>query len=550
MRLPKPFHQALWLFLACALPILAGTPDLALIPQPAKISYQHGALKLSGPITVAPASEGPELKEAAALLYSAVAMDLGATAGPSHRPARATFLLLIDTKISGTEAYRLDITPRQARLAAPNAAGLFYGIQTLRQLLFQARATHALPCLRIEDQPRFSWRGMHLDVSRHFFPPAFIKRYLDVLALHKMNVFHWHLTDDHGWRIEIKAYPKLTSVGAWREPKDANAWIYAPERSMDPAKRTYGGFYTQDEVRDIVRYAAKRHIRVIPEIEMPAHSMAALDAYPELSCTGKPFVPPAVLNEQTEFTDPFCAGNEGTFTFLEGVLTEVMALFPDGDLHLGADEARKTSWQACPKCQARMKELGLKDEEALQSWFMKRMATFLAAHGKRAIGWDEMIQGGLPQGSLMMHWRSWLGDGAVIQATREGHDVVRTAADGLYFQPPATYKPSDTSGPGLPEYVQKILRFQPIPAVLNAREQRRILGVEACIWTEDLATEAQVMQSLLPALTPLAEVAWRGPGAGPAQFEPRLKPHLRFLDACGYEHAPLPATSDGTPKKR
>jgi hexosaminidase len=506
--------------------------DLPLIPYPTRLERQAGTLSLRGRITVASAPKEPALKAASALLCAAVSSELGVAAVPSQQPAQATLILALDPRLHGAESYKLRITPRQARLTAATSAGLFYGVQTLRQLLFQGRESRTLPCLRIVDQPRFPWRGMHLDVSRHFFPVPLIKRYLDVLALHKLNVFHWHLTDDHGWRLEIKRYPRLTSVGAWREPKDGNAWLYDPNRSLDPARRTYGGFYTQDEVREIVRYAAARHIRVIPEIEMPAHAMAAMEAYPELSCTGQPFVPPRVVNEATEFTDPFCAGNDATFTFLEGVLTEVMALFPDRDIHLGGDEARKTTWKACPRCQARMRALGLKDEEALQGWFMQRMTRFLAQHQRRAIGWDEMAQGGLPEGSLMMHWRSWLGDTGVVQAVRSGHDVVRTSIADLYFGPKHPQGPEDGFGSGLPRYLARILSFDPVPAALTPPEAKHILGLEGCIWTEEIGTEAELWQALVPAVSPLSEVAWHGVGATqPEVFQLRLQRHLSFLAA-------------------
>jgi hexosaminidase len=531
MGVPHRF-KVICLLLTGALPLLSQAPEPVLIPQPTRFENRAGVLTLRGPITVACTSRCPEAQAAAELLCSAVSTDLGEPASRTRYQARATFVLSIRPGTGVDESYRLDVEPHQARLAAATSAGLFYGVQTLRQLLFQARDLKELTCLSIQDRPRFPWRGMHLDVSRHFFPVAFIKRYLDVLALHKLNVFHWHLTDDHGWRLEIKRYPRLTSVGAWREPKDGNEWIYAPERSMDPAKRTYGGFYTQDEVRDVVRYAAARHIRVIPEIDVPGHSMAALDAYPELSCTGRPFLPPKVVNEQTEFTDPFCAGNEATFTFLEGVLTEVMTLFPDRDIHLGADEVRKSSWKACPKCQARLHALGLKDEEALQGWFMQRLARFLATHHRRAVGWDEMAQGGLPKGSMMMHWRTWLGTAAVIQAVRLGHDVVRTSMDDLYFSPSDASKPSGASGADLPKRLTRILRFQPVPAELSRAEARHIKGVEGCIWTETIATEAGVMRALLPSLCALSELAWSEPPEA-ASFGVRLPEFKRFLRVQG-----------------
>jgi hexosaminidase len=531
MDVPPPL-KALGLLLAIALPGHSGALEPALIPQPTRLEKRAGALTLRGPVTVACAVKGAEARAVAELLCTAIASDLGEPAMRTTHRDRASFLLSIRPGAAGDESYRLDITPQQARLMAATPAGLFYGVQTLRQLLFQGRDSKALPCLSIQDQPRFPWRGMHLDVSRHFFPVPVIKRYLDVLALHKMNVFHWHLTDDHGWHLEIRRYPRLTRVGAWREPKDGNEWIYATERSMDPAKRTCGGFYTQAEVREVVRYAATRHIRVVPEIDVPGHSMAALDAYPELSCTGMPFVPPKVVNEQTEFTDPFCAGNEATFRFLENVLLEVMALFPDPDLHLGADEVRKSSWRVCPKCQARMHALGLKDEEALQGWFMQRLARFLASHHRRAVGWDEMAQGGLPKGSLMMHWRTWLGDAAVIQAARTGHDVVRTSMDDLYFFPLEDSKSTGTAGSGPSNHLTRILRYQPIPAGLSKAEARRIKGVEGCIWTETVSTEADVMRALLPSLCALSEVAWsESPGA--ATFGERLPELRRFLAARG-----------------
>ncbi len=520
---------------------LGAQPEPPLIPRPARVSIQPGVLQLGSHLTVACATAEPALLGVAVDLEAAVRADLARPVARTKRPAQATFRLSMSKAIQGAEAYRLEITPRQIQLQAAAPAGLFYGLQTLRQLLFQARGTGALPCLVIQDRPRFPWRGMHLDVSRHFFPVPFIKRYLDVLARHKLNVFHWHLTDDHGWRLEIKRHPRLTAFGAWREPRTGNDWLYAPKRSMELAKRTYGGFYTQDDVREVLRYAAARHIRVIPEIEMPAHSMAALDAYPELSCSGRPFEPPTEITPANEFTDPYCAGNEAVFSFLEEVLTEVMALFPDRDIHLGADEARKTSWQACAKCQGRMRELGLKNEEELQGWFMKRMAGFVTRHGKRPIGWDEMAQGGLPPGSLMMHWRSWLGDSAVVVAARNGHEVVRTSIDALYFRPPQALNPRESQGSPLPEYLHRVFRYQPIPAALTPVEAQRVVGVEGCIWTEDVATEADAMQTLLPSLAPLAEVAWSGPGTtAPADFMRRLRPHLRYLAASGVEHAPLP----------
>jgi hexosaminidase len=373
-------------------------------------------------------------------------------------------------------------------------------------------------------------------VSRHFFPKDFIKKFLDMLALYKINTFHWHLTDDHGWRIEIHRYPRLTEFGAWREQdKIADRWLYDPDRSQDINKRTYGGFYTQAEIREIINYASERYITVVPEIEMPAHSLAVLDSYPELSCTGKPFVPPRPpITAKNKLTDPFCVGNDKVFRFLEDVLSEVAALFPSIYIHCGGDEARKSSWEACPKCRQRMRALGLKNARELQSYFMKRIQKFVAARHKRMIRWDEILEGGLAPEAIVMNWRSKKGG---VAAVRQGHDVVITDSRYVYFDTCCYQRPRQDGEPGFTWAMRRIYQYNPLPSALTSEEQKHILGVQGCIWTEQVNTERKAMEALLPALCPLSELAWIGPTPQRwPDFERRLERHYAFLDSRHIEH--------------
>ena len=366
-----------------------------LIPLPALLRPDAGTLDLRCPwVVVADAA------------LAAFTQRLQAEVGPLHpasdlnclRATPISLRLIAPDSLLDQEWYSLKVATDGIAIAAVSEAGLYRGTRTLVQLLEQGRAAATLPCLTISDQPRFAWRGMHLDVCRHFFPVPFIKKYIDLLARYKMNSFHWHLTDDQGWRIEIKKYPKLTSVGAWRKGSQVGAYA---AMTFDTVR--YGGFYTQDEVREVVAYAAERHINVVPEIEMPGHAMAALTAYPQMGCTGGPY---EVQRGWGVFPDVFCAGNDSVFTLLEGVLTEVMALFPSTIIHIGGDECPKERWKTCPQCQARMKAEGLKDEHELQSYFIGRIGKFMEDHGRRIIGWDEILEGGaLPPKSAVMSWR-------------------------------------------------------------------------------------------------------------------------------------------------
>lgn len=435
-----------------------------------------------------------------------------------------TITSLIQLTANGAEAlpnegYRLTVTPSKITIVGKDA-GLFYGVQTLIQLLADSKTqgTTFLNCMAIEDHPRFTYRGMHLDVSRHFFPASFIKQYLDLLSAYKINTFHWHLTDDQGWRIEIKKYPRLTEIGSLR--------VQTP--SEQSADTTYGGFYTQDEIKDIVKYASERYITIVPEIEMPGHSMAALAAYPELSCN-----PNRTYKVATDWHVPdgvYCP-TEYTFGFLEDVLTEVMALFPGKYIHIGGDEVPKSVWHASPFCRHLIKSLKLKNEKGLQSYFVQRIEKFLNENGRSIIGWDEILQGGLAPNATVMNWR---GEAAGIAAARQGHQVIMASQNaGLYFDKTQSKSKQEPVSIGGYAPLQKTYAYNPVPTVLTAEQQANIIGVQANLWTEYITNKEQVEYMLLPRLLALAEIAWTPLANKNYQdfFETRLPRHLSRLDA-------------------
>jgi hexosaminidase len=409
----------------------------------------------------------------------------------------------------GNEAYRLRVAPDGAVLEAVSPTGFFYGVQTVLQLLpaevFSGKAAAVpltLPCVEIQDAPRLPWRGMMLDCSRHFFPKGFVLKYIDFLAMHKMNTFHWHLTDDQGWRIEIKKYPRLTEVGAWRVDREDAPWNARPPQTAEE-KATYGGFYTQDDIREVVAYAKSRFITVVPEVEMPGHCLSAVASYPQYSCKGGPFtVPPGGV---WPILDVYCPGNEGTFKFLENILSEVCDLFPGDYIHIGGDEVDKATWKACPKCQARIKKEGLKDEEELQSYFVKRIEKFLNSKGKKLIGWDEILQGGLAPNAAVMSWRGTEGG---IAAARAGHDVVMSPTTHCYFD----YYQGDPASepPGIGGYLplSRVYSFNPTPAELTPEEAAHIIGAQANLWTEYVPTTEHAEYMTFPRIAAIAEVGW------------------------------------------
>ncbi len=421
------------------------------------------------------------------------------------------------------EGYELTIDENGIKIEG-DAAGVFYGVQTLTQLLAEADGKTVVPYVHIIDNPRFGWRGMHLDVSRHFFDKEFVKKYIDILAKHKLNVFHWHLTDDHGWRIEIDKYPKLTEVGAWRLGDGMEKpWTY-DVNGAEEGKPKYGGFYTKDDIREVLAYAKERFVTVVPEIELPAHSWAALHAYPNLSCTGKDWH----LGKEWSFSDPFCTGNEDTFTFFEDVLTEVIDLFPSQYIHIGGDEAQKTRWEECSKCQIRIKSEGLENEHELQSYFIKRIEKFVSSKGRKIIGWDEILEGGLAPGAAVMSWR---GEKGGIEAAKQKHDVIMTPGEQLYFN----HAQSNPELEGVPRAriidLEIVYNYNPVPQELNEEEKKYIKGVEACLWSEYLYTEALAMDRLLPRVLALSEIAWVDhQDKDWNRFQEKITKHLSYLD--------------------
>ncbi len=436
------------------------------------------------------------------------------------------------------ESYRLVVSEAGISIAAADHAGLFYGLQTLSQLLPPGIGDGAGPgaasiqvsSVEIDDAPRFSYRGMHLDVARHFFGTDFVKRYIDMLARYKLNRFHWHLTEDQGWRIQIDRYPKLTEVGAYR----AQTHIGHGREDFNGDGQRYGGFYTKEEIRDIVAYAQARYVTIVPEIEMPGHSLAALAAYPELACTEGPF---EVGQTWGVFEDIYCPSDE-TFAFLENVLSEVIELFPGELIHVGGDEAPKVRWEESDFVQELKEREGLADEDEVQSWFIQRIERFLNANGRRLIGWDEILEGGLAPNATVMSWRGTVGG---IEAATQGHDVVMTPYSHLYLD---FYQTADQEsepfaiGGFLP--LDTVYSYEPVPDELTAAEARHILGAQANVWTEYMTTEDHVEYMVFPRMFALSEVVWSPRERRNFEgFVERLDWHFARLEALGVNYRPL-----------
>jgi hexosaminidase len=519
-----------------------GSTAIAIVPLPSKLTPKAGVFTVtaSTPI-VADSAVLAQARQLAAMLAPATAFDLPVRVGPA--PAGAHVALRQQkalVKVLGDEGYRLDVTPRAITIRAATAAGVFYGLQTLRQLFPPAVYREApvtgvswrVPAVSIEDTPRFRWRGAHLDVSRHFQPKEFVKKYIDLLAVHRMNRFHWHLTDDQGWRIEIKRYPRLTDIAAWRKETLIGRHREGPTAQFD-GKR-HGGFYTQDDVREIVAYAAARFVTVVPEIEMPGHSQAVIAAYPELGSTTEAAEPRTIWG-----ISPFLLNADAsTIAFMQNVLEEVLTLFPSPWIHVGGDEAVKTQWKASPRIQERIKELGLKNEEELQSWFIRQMDTFLTKKGRRLIGWDEILEGGLAENATVMSWRGIEG---AVTAARAGHDAVLTPTSHTYFD---YYQVKDTTreplaiGGFLP--LDKVYTWEPMPESIEPQFQKHILGVQGQLWSEYLPGPKAVEYMAYPRLTALAEVAWTPTALRQFdEFRSRLAVHLERLRILDVNFRPL-----------
>jgi len=482
----------------------------SLIPLPVSQSWHKGIFTFSDQTNIIVSPLNSETKLSADLLALLIKNPTGSLLAVSggEKPTGGSVFMVLDATVKNPEGYSLTVSPKGVTLRAKTAVGLFYGVQTIRQLLpvevekptLVAGIKLSLPACEIADEPRFAYRGMHLDVGRHLFPVACIKRYIDMLALHKMNTFHWHLTEDQGWRIEIKKYPRLTEIGAFR--KETVAGAQKRENNTFDGK-PYGGFYTQDEVREIVAYAGSKFITVIPEIEMPGHAIAALTSYPELSCTGGPF---EVRKLWGVDEDVFCAGNEQVFNFLQDVLTEVMELFPSKYIHIGGDECPKKRWEKCPKCQKRIKDEGLKNEFELQSYFIRRIEKFVSSKGRNIIGWDEILEGGLAPGATVMSWR---GEAGGIEAAKSGHNVIMTPGKYTYF---CYYQSENHDGQplALGGYVplEVVYGYNPTPKELSAEEQKHILGVQGCLWSEQIPTPEVLEFMAYPRTFAIAETGW------------------------------------------
>lgn len=481
-------------------------------------------------------SDSPLTQEVASILYTATWLNPEVVT--TRTPADTVISLTLSKAVAHPEGYHLTVDSTGVFIEASTEAGLFYGIQTLRQLL-PPEATHTDPSLAprdtewkipfvvIKDSPRFQYRGMHLDVARHFFPVDFIKRYIDLLALHKMNRFHWHLTDDQGWRIEIKKYPKLTEAGAWRDStliKNYGSGVYD--------HIPYGGYYTQKEVKEIVDYAKSKYVTVIPEIEMPGHSSAALAAYPEYGCFDKEY---QVQSTWGVFEDVYCPKEE-TFAFLQDVLDEVIELFPSKYIHIGGDEAPKKQWKESEISREVIRREGLKDEYELQSYFIRRIEQYLNSRGRQIIGWDEILEGGLAPGATVMSWR---GEAGGIEAARMGHDVIMTPGGTNYFDHYQADPSSEPIAIGGYTTLEQVYAYEPVPKELNEEEQHFVLGAQGNVWTEYMHTPDKVEYMAYPRAIALSEVLWSDPeNKDWLNFWARLQLHFKRLDILKVNYAP------------
>jgi hexosaminidase len=490
--------------------VLVSNAQVNIIPKPLSVKLAKGTFTLTPNTNIQIPPNKPELMASAVFLKEQIQNSYGIRIGilKSDKRCSSCISLFLNDKVDslGDEAYLLYIGKSGIEIKASHPAGILYGIQSLRQIFPEPKQIAEINCpfLNIYDKPTFNWRGLNLDCCRHFMDKKFILRYLDLLSFYKLNKFHWHLTEDQGWRIEIKRYPELTSKGAWRVEKDGSS---------------YGGYYTQEDIKEIVAYANKLHIMVIPEIEMPGHSLAAIAAYPELSCTHEKV---EVANNWGVFKDIYCAGDDYTFQFIEGVLTEVMDLFPAPYIHIGGDEAPKYRWEKCDKCKLRMKTEGLKDAHELQSYFIKRVEKFVNQKGKKIIGWDEILEGGLAPNATVQSWRGVQG---AIDAVKNGNDAIVSPTSHLYFD--YSLKSID---------LKRVYSFQPIPEGLSSEESKHILGSECNMWTE--RTPQEIVDSrLFPRILAMSDNLWTPKNQQQySEFWNRLQTHYPLLDKMGVKY--------------
>jgi hexosaminidase len=513
------------LFLVLFFNLAFGQNPLPLIPYPKTIEINKGNFVLNKETIIQADGNMPEAQYLKQAILQQTGLDLKIlqAVGKPNKIA----LSHSDAHKANDEGYGLMVSNKNIAIYAETPQGFFYGIQTLLQLIPSEKKDKIdVPCLLLSDEPKYSWRGMHLDCARHFFPVSFVKKYIDYLAIYKFNTFHWHLTDDQGWRIEIKQYPKLTEIGAWRNGSMVGHY---GDQKYDDIR--YGGFYTQEEIKEVVAYANQRHITIVPEIEMPGHAVAALAAYPQYSCTGGPF---EVGKQWGVLDDVFCPKEE-TFTFLQNILTEVIALFPSQYIHIGGDECPKTRWQSCPHCQSLIREKGLKDEHELQSYFVQRIEKFVNGKGRKIIGWDEILEGGLAPNAAVMSWRGTEGG---IAAAKQQHYVVMTPGDYCYFDHYQGDPKTEPLAIGGFTPIEKVYSFEPTPKELSSEEAKYILGAQANLWSEYLYTTENVEYMIFPRMIALSEVLWGT--SNPEKyddFKNRLIQQFKILDAKGINYS-------------
>lgn len=519
---------AVVLFTACR-PAAIVKGNLDVIPQPQEIVLARDTTSfiIDRSTTIVYPATNEKMHRTADFLATFIKEMTGTEVRVSDKEKSSNAIILaVDSTMGHPEGYKLQITPEKVLLTGGSEAGVFYGIQTIHKalpILKDGKVAAALPAGTVTDFPRFRYRGFMIDVGRHFFPVSYLKQMIDLMALHNINYFHWHLTEDQGWRIEIKKYPKLTEIGSKRD----STIIDWETKKFDG--KPHSGFYTQDEAREIVRYAADRFITVVPEIDLPGHTTAALASYPELGCTGGPY---KVLCSFGVFSDVLCAGNDQTLQFTKDVLDEIMDIFPSEYIHIGGDECPKSRWEKCPKCQAKIKELGIKalpkhsKENQLQTYFMSELEKEINAHGRRMLGWDEVLEGGLTPNSTIMSWRGIQGG---IEAARQHHDVIMTPIQRLYFSNPRINKMTGF------EWMNRVYNFEPVPAELTDAEKKFVIGTQGCIWTEWTADSTKMEWQILPRMAALSEIQWTLPEhKNFERFMERLPEMLKIYSSLDY----------------
>ena len=519
---------AVVLFTACR-PAATVKGNLDVIPQPQEIVLARDTTPfiIDRSTTIVYPATNEKMHRTADFLATFIKEMTGTEVRVSDKEKSSNAIILaVDSTMGHPEGYKLQITPEKVLLTGGSEAGVFYGIQTIHKalpILKDGKVAAALPAGTVTDFPRFRYRGFMIDVGRHFFPVSYLKQMIDLMALHNINYFHWHLTEDQGWRIEIKKYPKLTEIGSKRD----STIIDWETKKFDG--KPHSGFYTQDEAREIVRYAADRFITVVPEIDLPGHTTAALASYPELGCTGGPY---KVLCSFGVFPDVLCAGNDQTLQFTKDVLDEIMDIFPSEYIHIGGDECPKSRWEKCPKWQAKIKELGIKTlpkhskENQLQTYFMSELEKEINAHGRRMLGWDEVLEGGLTPNSTIMSWRGIQGG---IEAARQHHDVIMTPIQRLYFSNPRINKMTGF------EWMNRVYNFEPVPAELTDAEKKFVIGTQGCIWTEWTADSTKMEWQILPRMAALSEIQWTLPEhKNFERFMERLPEMLKIYSSLDY----------------